>query len=121
LVDVLARWAKRWDERPVAVVPLPGDRPQRAVSMADHVGERGRLSVLSLIERAGAVPADGTTGAARVKALSSCYRVVGEPPDGPILLVADRSRSGWSVTVVAALLREAGAIAVLPLVGHKLP
>jgi ATP-dependent DNA helicase RecQ len=121
LVDVLKRWAKRWDERPVAVVALPGDRPQRAESMAEHIGEIGRLPVLPLIERAGAVPADGTTGAARVKALSSCYRVVGDPPAGPILLVADRSRSGWSVTVVASLLREAGASAVMPLIGHKLP
>jgi ATP-dependent DNA helicase RecQ len=42
-------------------------------------------------------------------------------PAGPLLLVGARYRSGWSVTVAAALLREAGAAAVLPLVLHQLP
>jgi len=121
LVEVLARWARRWDERPIAVCPLPGDRPARTESMASHVGERGRLPVVRLLERAGSMPADGTTGAARVQALLSAFRVVGEPPEGPVLLVADRSRTGWAMTVGAVLLREAGAPAVLPLVGHKLP
>jgi ATP-dependent DNA helicase RecQ len=42
-------------------------------------------------------------------------------PDGPLLLVDDTYRSGWTMTVAAALLREAGAAAVLPLVVHQLP
>ena len=42
-------------------------------------------------------------------------------PAGPLLLIDARYRSGWSVTVAAALLREAGAAAVLPLVLHQLP
>ena len=42
-------------------------------------------------------------------------------PDGPLLLIDARYRSGWTVTVAAALLREAGAEAVLPLVLHQLP
>ena len=42
-------------------------------------------------------------------------------PAGPLLLVDACYRSGWSVTVAAALLREAGATAVLPLVMHQLP
>jgi ATP-dependent DNA helicase RecQ len=44
-----------------------------------------------------------------------------ETPAGPLLLVDARYRSGWSITVAAALLREAGATAVLPLVLHQLP
>jgi ATP-dependent DNA helicase RecQ len=44
-----------------------------------------------------------------------------EVPRGPLLLLADRYRSGWAVTVAAALLREAGAPAVLPLVLHQAP
>ena len=35
---------------------------------------------------------------------------------GPVLLVDDRVESGWTMTVAAKLLREAGAPAVLPLV-----
>jgi ATP-dependent DNA helicase RecQ len=42
-------------------------------------------------------------------------------PAGPLLLVDARYRSGWSMTVAAALLREAGATSVLPLVLHRSP
>jgi len=35
--------------------------------------------------------------------------------DGPVLLVDDVVDSGWTATVVARLLRRAGAPAVLPL------
>jgi ATP-dependent DNA helicase RecQ len=42
-------------------------------------------------------------------------------PAGPLLLIDARLRSGWTMTVAAALLREAGATAVLPLVLHQTP
>jgi ATP-dependent DNA helicase RecQ len=35
---------------------------------------------------------------------------------GPVLLVDDQADTGWTITVAAKLLREAGAPAVLPLV-----
>ena len=35
--------------------------------------------------------------------------------DGPVLVVDDRIETGWTMTVAARLLREAGARAVLPL------
>jgi ATP-dependent DNA helicase RecQ len=41
--------------------------------------------------------------------------------DGPVLLVDDTVRSRWTVTVASALLAEAGATSVLPLVIHQLP
>ena len=34
---------------------------------------------------------------------------------GPVLLVDDRIDTGWTMTVAARLLREAGAAGVLPL------
>ena len=34
---------------------------------------------------------------------------------GPVLLVDDRLETGWTMTVAARLLREAGAARVLPL------
>jgi ATP-dependent DNA helicase RecQ len=40
-------------------------------------------------------------------------------PPGPVLLVDDTTRSGFTLTVTAALLREAGAGPVYPLVLHK--
>ena len=42
-------------------------------------------------------------------------------PAGPVLLVDDVARSTWTVTVAAALLRDAGTGPVLPLVGHRRP
>jgi ATP-dependent DNA helicase RecQ len=33
---------------------------------------------------------------------------------GPVLLVDDRVESGWTMTVAAMLIRQAGAPAVLP-------
>ena len=42
-------------------------------------------------------------------------------PDGPLLVVDDTYRSGWTMTVAAALLRQAGATSVVPLVVHQLP
>jgi ATP-dependent DNA helicase RecQ len=35
---------------------------------------------------------------------------------GPVLLIDDRIDTGWTMTVAAKLLREAGSAAVLPLV-----
>jgi ATP-dependent DNA helicase RecQ len=35
---------------------------------------------------------------------------------GPVLLVDDRIETGWTMTVAARLIREAGAPAVLPFV-----
>jgi ATP-dependent DNA helicase RecQ len=35
--------------------------------------------------------------------------------DGPVLLVDDLTDTGWTMTVATALLRDAGAAAVLPL------
>ena len=52
---------------------------------------------------------------------SLALRPAVEIPAGPLLLIDARYRSGWSATVAAALLREAGATAVLPLVLHQLP
>jgi ATP-dependent DNA helicase RecQ len=38
-----------------------------------------------------------------------------------VLLVDDFLRTGWTMTIAGALLREAGASTVLPLVLHRRP
>jgi ATP-dependent DNA helicase RecQ len=43
----------------------------------------------------------------------------GAVPSGPVLLLDDTTRSGFTLTVAAALLREAGAGPVYPLALHK--
>jgi ATP-dependent DNA helicase RecQ len=42
-------------------------------------------------------------------------------PHGPVLLCAATMRTGWSLSVSAALLHDAGYGVALPLVIHRLP
>jgi len=79
--------------------------------------------VLGRVEdgRPGEPAAETHNSAQRVRQLWDRFLL---PPDllaalpdlsGPILLVDDRVDSGWTMTIAARLLREAGAPAVLPL------
>ena len=124
LIDVLARWRQSWGERPVAVVPMPSEtHPQLILSMAAHVAAKGRLPLVESLRLAGPMPmADLASGAQTAALLNALALRPGvELPTGPLLLIDARYRSGWSMTVAAALLREAGAPVVMPLVLHQLP
>ncbi|RZS87531.1 ATP-dependent DNA helicase RecQ [Motilibacter rhizosphaerae] len=124
LVAVLSRWRREWGERPVAVVPVPSrTRPRLVASLAARIGEVGRLPVLDLLEAAGPPPPRDVASGARAAGVLAGLRVRSgaQPPDGPLLLVDDAWATGWTATVAAVLLREAGAPAVLPLVVHQRP
>ena len=54
--------------------------------------------------------------AQRVRSLWTTFTVPFDVPDGPVLLVDDRIDSGWTMTIAAKLVREAGASVVMPLV-----
>ena len=54
--------------------------------------------------------------AQRVAAVTRRYRLEGETPAGPVLLVDDQLVTGWTLTLAARALRQAGATEVLPLV-----
>ena len=47
--------------------------------------------------------------------LDGIFRVADKIPDTPVLLVDDIIDSGWTLTVLAALLRRAGSGPVFPL------
>ncbi len=124
LVAVLSRWRTQWPARPVAVVPIPSRRhPLRVRSIAEHIAQIGKLPLLDALVATGVAPPTDTASGARVTALATglALRDDIEIPCGPVLLVDDTYRSGWTMTVAAALLRSAGATAVLPLVAHQLP
>jgi ATP-dependent DNA helicase RecQ len=53
--------------------------------------------------------------AQRVSAVARRFRLEGQVPAGPVLLVDDQTATGWTLTLAARALREAGATAVLPL------
>jgi ATP-dependent DNA helicase RecQ len=121
VVRVLAAWG--WEQRPVGVVTIESHaRPQLVESLGGRLAQVGRLPLLGRVE--GAERADGSgseNSAQRLRALWERFRLppalAAELPclQGPVLLVDDRVDSGWTMTVVARLLREAGAPAVLPL------
>ncbi|MDO9073873.1 MAG: DEAD/DEAH box helicase [Rubrivivax sp.] len=124
LVGVLGRWRRSWGPRPVAVVPMPSAlHPQLIRSVAAHLAAVGQLPLLDALQLAGPAPDADTASGARVLALLEVLTPQPgvEIPAGPLLLVDARYRSGWSMTVAAVLLRQAGATAVLPLALHRLP
>jgi len=124
VVGVLGRWRRSWGARPVAVVPMPSALHAQLVhSVAAHVATVGRLPLVDALRLAGPTPGADLASGAKVAALLEALVLRPEVavPAGPLLLIDAGYRSGWSVTVAAALLREAGAVAVLPLVLHQLP
>ncbi len=124
MVSVLTRWRESWKSRPVAVVPMPSRRhPVLIGDLARRIADVGKLPLVEALEVRGARPPDDVASAPRVEALLSglALRDGTTLPDGPVLLVDDTYRTGWTMTVAASFLREAGATEVMPLVVHQLP
>jgi ATP-dependent DNA helicase RecQ len=126
VVKVLADWD--WDHRPAAVVSMPsGSRPQLIESLARRIGEIGRMPYLGTLGYASGPsmrqvsPARQHNSAQRLRAVwgsivvPASVRAEITRLGGPVLLIDDRIETGWTMTVAAMLLREAGAVAVLPL------
>ncbi len=122
VVKVLAAWD--WNQRPVAVATLPSrTRPVLIASLGQRIAQVGRLPYLGSL---GYASPDGPgphrhNSAQRLRSLWPALTV---PDDlrgalsqlnGPLLLIDDRIETGWTMTVAAEHLREAGAPAVLPL------
>lgn len=132
MVNVLKHWAggegpgPAWSGagRPVCIVTIASRRrPRLVASLAQGVAEIGRLPIAGSVER---VLDDGHGGPAnsawRLRSVHDAFGLgpqlrerLAERP-GPVLLVDDLVDSGWTMTVAARLLRQAGAPAVLPLV-----
>jgi ATP-dependent DNA helicase RecQ len=128
VVKVLAAWD--WADRPTAVVTLPSvSRPVLIGSLGERIASIGRLTNLGSLSYAPGTGDDTGPGpgprrhnsAQRVRSLWDAFTVPDglrsslASLDGPVLLVDDRIDTGWTMTVAAKLLREAGAPAVLPL------
>jgi ATP-dependent DNA helicase RecQ len=113
-VQVLAAWG--WVTRPVGVVGLGSRRrPHQLAHLARRIAEIGRLPLLGTAVPLGDRPAPSANSAQRLAAVWDGFAVPSlETVDGPVLLVDDVIDSGWTATVVARLLRRAGAREVLP-------
>ncbi|MFD7913934.1 RecQ family ATP-dependent DNA helicase [Streptomyces sp. NPDC059752] len=136
VVAVLADWARGpggWASgapdapaRPVGVVALPSrSHPQLIGSLAARIAEIGRMPLLGSLAYTDQAPEFGSVSsnsAQRVRGLHQALTVPQALADalaqsaGPVLLVDDRTESGWTIAVAARLLRRAGAKEVFPLV-----
>jgi ATP-dependent DNA helicase RecQ len=136
VVRVLADWAKAeagWasgapdaPQRPVGVVGVASRRRGLLVdSLSAHISAVGRIPLLGKVEYAeggdpGGVPRSNS--AQRVRALHGAFEVPAElaaalrANPGPVLVVDDLADTGWTLAVIARMLRQAGATAVFPLV-----
>jgi ATP-dependent DNA helicase RecQ len=122
LVDAVVKILTAWDwaERPAAVMTLPSStRPVLIASLAERIAAVGRLPYLGALRYRGDGPGPRRHNSAqRLRTLWDAFEVPDDMPPvhGPVLLVDDRIETGWTMTVAARLLREAGVPAVLPLV-----
>ncbi|MDL4775092.1 MULTISPECIES: RecQ family ATP-dependent DNA helicase [Thermomonosporaceae] len=120
VVKVLAAWD--WESRPAGVVAIGSrSRPRLVGGLARRIAEIGRIPHLGELVPLGEPIPRRHNSAQRLR---SVWHGLALPDDvaaavreagGPILLVDDRIETGWTMTVAARLLREAGAPAVLPL------
>jgi ATP-dependent DNA helicase RecQ len=115
-VAVLKAWD--WQQRPVAVVGMDSaSHPLLISSLAARLADVGRLSNLGTLRYAPERrPVTAANSAYRVAALHGSWERPQIDCDGPVLLVDDLADSGWTLTMAARVLRDAGAPAVLPFV-----
>ncbi|MFI8389753.1 RecQ family ATP-dependent DNA helicase [Streptomyces sp. NPDC085540] len=136
VVAVLADWARGpggWASgapdapaRPVGVVALPSrSHPQLIGSLAARIAEVGRMPLLGALAYTDQAPEFGSVSSNSAQRVRGLHQALTVPPaladaltqsEGPVLLVDDRTESGWTIAVAARLLRRAGAKEVFPLV-----
>ncbi|QBF45480.1 RecQ family ATP-dependent DNA helicase [Janibacter limosus] len=122
-VRVLAEWG--WQTRPVGIVTIPSrSHPTLITSLAEQLGQIGRLPVLGALDLADGGPV-GEPGGNSAYRLSGVWERLVVGPElaetlaglrGPVLLVDDIAHSRWTLTVAARALRRAGVDEVLPFV-----
>jgi ATP-dependent DNA helicase RecQ len=124
-VKVLGAWRGEWPARPVGVVAVGSlSRPQLVGSFASRIAEIGKLPMLGTVRHGGASRSERSNSAFRLKAVFGAYALppelkallAGELAGEPLFLLDDYADSGWTLTVVARLLRLAGAGPIYPFV-----
>jgi ATP-dependent DNA helicase RecQ len=120
LVAVLGKWG--WPVgRPTWVTWVPSrSHPTMLEDLAARLATLGRMAVAAPLHTDGpGFQRDAGTSVESARGALTRLSVDGEVSHGPVLLLDDLTRSGFTLTVAAALLREAGSGPVYPLVLHK--
>jgi ATP-dependent DNA helicase RecQ len=115
VVDVLGDWRPRVE----AIVHVESARrPTLTRDLAEGLSRYLDVPVVgrfAIVDPAVDPDRGASNSAQRVAAVTRRFAVEGEIPAGPVLLVDDLVVSGWTMTLGARALREAGATEVLPL------
>jgi ATP-dependent DNA helicase RecQ len=117
VVRVLGRWD--WPERPAWVTFVPSRRhPKLVGDLAERIAEIGRLPLHNVLERTrdGPPQLEMANSAHQCRNVHGAFAVTGPVPPGGALLIDDSADSKWTLTIVGALLRHAGAGLIHPLV-----
>ena len=113
---ITERW--RPDPAPLWVTCVPSrNHPELVPDFARRLADKLGLPFMAIIEKI----ADNQPQKAQQNRFHQCrnldgvFRVTGDIPDTPVLLIDDIVDSGWTLTVLAVLLRRAGSGPVFPL------
>jgi ATP-dependent DNA helicase RecQ len=119
---VLSAWKGEWPERPEIVVSIGSkSRPRLVESFAEAIAAAGRRPYIGAVTPVGPSRMGDSNSAFRLRAIVDAFAIPTEVSEGiaggrPLLLVDDYWDTGWTMAVVARMLRRAGAGAVYPLV-----
>jgi len=132
---VLAAWSRgdrhhpAWDRRPDVVMELAaGGFPTVVATLADQIAAVGRMRRAHFDAEAVSlgshrVRTEDLPSAAQAAVWEGSLVLDEEARStvegASVLLIVDRDAMGWAATVAAAVLREAGAEVVLPLLLHR--
>jgi ATP-dependent DNA helicase RecQ len=121
-VRVLSAWKGEWEHRPEIVVSIASaTRPLLVESFAESIAAVGRRPYVGAVRRVGPMHSGDSNSAFRLRGVFDAFTIPKEVLEGvadgqPLLLVDDFCETGWTIAVVARMLRQAGAGAVYPLV-----
>jgi len=102
---------------PAWVAWVPSERtPALVADLARRIASELELPVVDVVAIRAGTPSQRTRNNSVQQAANAldAYRLSGRPPAGPALLVDGMVHSQWTLTVVGALLRDAGVEAVHP-------
>jgi ATP-dependent DNA helicase RecQ len=122
-IKVLAAWD--WEQRPVAIAAVGSStRPALVADLAAQLARIGRLTAIGTVAHHGSARLERSNSAHRLRTIWDSFTLPaemttllgGELAGAPVLLVDDFADTGWTLAVLARLLRGAGAGAVYPFV-----
>jgi ATP-dependent DNA helicase RecQ len=119
VLEVMKDWSADWVGRPQGIVVVESvRRPTLGRDLAEGVAKVMQVPVVgrfAVVDPSVPAGAGQSNSAQRVAAVSRRHALQADVPAGPVLLVDDLVVTGWTMTLAARALREAGATAVLPL------